>query len=167
MKLLSLFACLALGMFGASGALAQALDETPRCPSPPANDAVAFRGPIPITVSTGLGRYVFSTEVAYENAERARGMMFRESLEPDQGMLFVANADSVESFYMRNTCVSLDLVWVSADFRVVGVTADAVPFDESPILAPEPVRYVFEIPGGRAAEIGLQAGDVLMFGEAG
>ncbi len=137
------------------------------CPSPPPGDVVAFRGPIAVTVRTERGEFEFSTEIAYSPAQRSRGMMFRETLSPDQAMLFVDDVDQEQSFFMRNTCVALDLVWVTGDLRVVGVHENAAPFDETSVLSPEPVRYVFEIPGGRAAEIGLKAGDVLVFGSAG
>lgn len=139
--------------------------ESQACPEPPADQPVAFRGPVSLVLSTDTGRHVFSTEIAYEMPQRNRGMMFRPTLAEDQAMLFVANQTTGESFFMRNTCVSLDLVWVSETFRVVGVHANAVPFDETSIASPEPVRYVLEIPGGRAEEIGLKPGDVMLFGE--
>lgn len=172
---------LALVLFGAvmvTGAGAQevgvqemALPDTPvegagACPAPPPGAAVLFPGPIDLTLVTDTGAHEFRAEVANSPLERARGMMFRPEMARDAAMLFVDETDQEQSFFMRNTCVSLDLVWIRADLTVAGVFENAEPFSEDRMLSPEPVLYVLEIPGGRAAEIGLKAGDALKFGRA-
>lgn len=168
-RVFSIFALALLALSGVGwGAVhAQLVDDAPACPAPPPNDPVVFRGPAPITVSTQTGRYVFSTEFAYDQSQRSRGMMYRPTMAEDEAMLFMRDDDAVESFYMRNTCVALDLVWLSKDFQVVGIHANAIPFDETSLSSGVPIRYVLEIAGGRAAEIGLQPGDVVMFGKTG
>ncbi len=134
------------------------------CPPPPVPDPVSFGPPVLMTVTTDTGAHRFATELARTPAQKSRGMMFRPAVAADEAMLFIFDDDAPRSFFMRNTCASLDLVWVTKDLEVAGVSADATPYDESSIPSPEPVRFVWEIAGGRAAAIGLKPGDRLRFG---
>jgi uncharacterized membrane protein (UPF0127 family) len=108
---------------------------------------------------TATGAYRFHIEVADDGAERAKGLMFREELAPDAGMLFDYFEEQDVSFWMSNTLIPLDMVFISADGVVKSIHVNAKPLDLTSIPSEGPVRFVLEIPGGRSVEIGLKPGD--------
>ena len=108
---------------------------------------------------TATGDYPFSIEIADDGAERAQGLMFRQTLAPDAGMLFDYFEEDDVSFWMRNTLIPLDMVFISADGVVKSIHVNARPLDPTSISSQGPVRFVLEIPGGRSVEIGLKPGD--------
>lgn len=110
---------------------------------------------------TKKGDFPFHIEVADTEAGRERGLMFRRSLAPDAGMLFDFFTPQPVEFWMVNTYIPLDMVFIAADGTVKTVHPNAVPEDPTPIPSGAPVRFVLEIAGGRAAEIGLEPGDKL------
>jgi uncharacterized membrane protein (UPF0127 family) len=115
-----------------------------------------------VEVEGGFGAARFSVEVADDPEERARGLMFVERLGPMEGMLFVyeREADGI-SFWMKNTLIPLDMIFADGEGTVVSVHAEAVPGDLTPIPAGAPARFVLEVPGGRAAALGIAPGDAL------
>ena len=113
---------------------------------------------IPLTV-TSLGKtHTFRVEVARSDEEQARGLMFRTAMGPDEGMLFPYDPPRVLSFWMRNTVLSLDLVFIGPDRRVINVAANAVPYSEASILSEAPAIATLELNAGRARELGIVAG---------
>src|SRR5690606_1597272 len=113
---------------------------------------------IPLTV-TSLGKtHTFRVEVARTPQEQARGLMFRTEMGPDEGMLFPYDQPRVLSFWMKNTVLSLDLIFIGPDRRVVNVAANAVPYSEESIVSDAPVIATLELNAGRAAELGIVAG---------
>ena len=119
--------------------------------------------PATLDVTGDFGTARFSVEVADEPDERAKGLMFVEALGPREGMLFVYEAERPGiAFWMRNTLIPLDMIFADADGVVISVHANAVPLDETPIPAGAPAQFVLEIPGGRAAALGIGAGDRLV-----
>jgi uncharacterized membrane protein (UPF0127 family) len=90
-------------------------------------------------------------EVARTGAQRARGLMFRQDLPRDHGMLFLFDETSEQTFWMRNTLIPLDLIFLGDDRVVVGVVANAAPRTETPRTVGKPSRYVVEVSGGEAA----------------
>jgi len=100
----------------------------------------------------------FAVEVADDAAERAQGLMARESLDPGAGMLFVYNVPRRVSFWMKNTLIPLDMVFLDAAGRVTAVHSMAQPLDETPIDGGEGVQFVLEINGGLAERLGLGPG---------
>lgn len=116
-------------------------------------DAVELRGP--------WGQARFAVEVADDAAERARGLMFRESLPRSSGMLFVYEGPQRATFWMKNTLIPLDMVFLDPEGRVLGVHAMARPGDETIIDGGPGVRAVLEINGGLAARLGIAAGSEL------
>jgi uncharacterized protein len=110
---------------------------------------------------TATGDYPFAIEIADSGAEQSRGLMFRQELAPDAGMLFDYGSERKVSFWMQNTYIPLDMVFISADGTVKHIHENAKPLDPTSISSRVPVRFVLEIPGGRAREIGLKAGDRL------
>ena len=112
-----------------------------------------------LVLHTDKGDFPFTVEIADDGAERAEGLMFRDSLAPDAGMLFDYGEEQMTSFWMQNTLIPLDMIFVGADGIVKNIHVNARPLDITSIPSKFPVRFVLEIPGGRSVEIGLRAGD--------
>ncbi|GGF23785.1 hypothetical protein GCM10011321_13890 [Youhaiella tibetensis] len=108
---------------------------------------------------TATGNYTFNVEVVDTDATRAKGLMFRQELPKDDGMLFDFLTERNTSFWMQNTFIPLDMIFIGADGTVKTIHENARPFDTTPIPSQVPVRYVLEIAGGRSDEIGLKVGD--------
>lgn len=110
---------------------------------------------------TAKGDFSFEVEIADDDPERAKGLMFRQSLAADAGMLFDFQTEQQASFWMQNTFIPLDLIFISADGTVQTIHVNARPHDTTTIPSVVPVRFVLEIAGGRSVEIGLLPGDRL------
>ncbi len=120
------------------------------------------RGPVAVIRGPGAAVEV-SLEVAATPAERERGLMYRRSLAEGRGMLFVFDADGNQSFWMKNTLIPLDLLFIARDGTVVGIHANATPLSTANIAVGKPSRYVLEVPGGWAARHGIAAGAQVEF----
>ncbi len=101
----------------------------------------------------------FWVEIADDEEERQKGLMFRESLGADRGMLFDFGRPVPGSFWMKNTMVPLDIIFIGEDGRVRNVGANTIPFSTQPVLSDGPIRYVLEINAGQAATLGIDGGD--------
>ena len=101
----------------------------------------------------------FTVEIAESDATRARGLMFRESMAVDAGMLFIYPRTQITSFWMKNTLIPLDMLFIRDDGEIVQIAADAVPGSLKSIRSTQPVRAVLEINGGLAAALGIEIGD--------
>jgi len=111
----------------------------------------------------------FEIELATNDTERARGLMFRKQLGPYEGMLFDFYKEMPVSFWMKNTLIPLDMVFIAADGTVRHVHANAVPLSTDTVPSRFPVRAVLEINGGSAALLGIKPGDKVkhpIFGNA-
>lgn len=108
---------------------------------------------------TATGEHKFMVEIADEESERARGLMFRPPLEDDRGMLFQFPDVAPRSFWMHNTPSALDIIYVGQDGRIVSIAANATPYSDQSLPSNGPASGVVEIRGGRAAELGVKAGD--------
>ncbi len=116
-------------------------------------DQVDLRGP--------WGQARFSVEIADTEALRARGLMHRERLARSKGMLFIYDAPTEPAFWMRNTLISLDMVFINPEGRVTHVHHEAVPHDETPIPGGPDVLMVLEINGGLSRALGIAPGSEL------
>lgn len=108
--------------------------------------------------------HCFEVEVVTTPQERARGLMFREHLDPDNGMLFIFDWEAVHPFWMKNTLIPLDIIWIDRNKEVVFISKDAQPCEEEPCPTINPykkAKYVLEVCGGTADKIGLEVGDKL------
>ncbi|MFP9137189.1 DUF192 domain-containing protein [Devosia sp. XGJD_8] len=112
-----------------------------------------------LVLQTATGEYSFNVQVVDTPESRAQGLMFVTELADDAGMLFDFKEERPVSFWMRNTFIPLDMIFVGADGLVRNVHVNARPHDVTSIPSDGPVQYVLEIPGGRSVEIGLQPGD--------
>jgi uncharacterized protein len=107
------------------------------------------------------GHESFAVEVADDPAERSKGLMFRETLDPAAGMLFVYESPRPAQFWMKNTLIPLDMIFADATGTVSRVHANAVPGDLTPIDGGDGVAFVLEINGGLAKRLGIGPGAVL------
>ena len=114
---------------------------------------------VPLTIVSANGRHAFRVEVARSEPEQAKGPMFRTAMGANEGMIFPMEPARQASFWMKNTVISLDLVFVGPDKRIESIAADAVPYSLSPINSRGSVSAVLELNGGRAAQLGLAVGD--------
>jgi uncharacterized membrane protein (UPF0127 family) len=113
---------------------------------------------VPLTI-TSLGRtHTFRVEVARTPAEQAKGLMFRTEMGPNEGMIFPYDPPRVLSFWMKNTVLSLDLVFIGPDHRVINIAANAVPYSEESILSDAPAIATLELNAGRARELSIVPG---------
>ena len=116
-------------------------------------------GQASIEIVSKNGVHPFSVELASNDAERARGLMFRKALPEGQGMLFDFKRDSPVSFWMHNTYISLDMIFIAGDGRIVHVVEDAKPQSDDLIPSGGPVRAVLEVIAGTAQKLGIAPGD--------
>jgi uncharacterized membrane protein (UPF0127 family) len=114
-------------------------------------------------VATAGGPVTVTLEVASTPDAMERGLMYRSSLPDGHGMLFTFPDESDHGFWMKNTMIPLDMLFVGADGRIVGIHADAVPLSEAVIKVGRPSRRVIEVPGGYAKRHGLAVGDAVTF----
>jgi uncharacterized protein len=128
-------------LLGAIGTQAQTLDK------------------LEIVTSTGV--HTFSVELARNDAEREKGLMYRRFMPADRGMLFDFKREEPVMFWMKNTYIPLDMIFISKAGTVIGIAADAEPLSERLIPSGGPCYGVLEVNGGVAASISLKAGDTV------
>ncbi len=114
---------------------------------------------IPLEISSAGRRHVFTVEVAGTPGEQAQGLMFRERLGPNEGMLFPFPSPRPASFWMKNTLIPLDMIFIRSDGSIARIAANTVPHSLEPVGVSEPVAAVLELRGGRSAELGIGEGD--------
>lgn len=103
-------------------------------------------------------------EMADEAYEQAQGLKHRSSMGQQQGMLFVFAREGMQSFWMQDTKIPLDICYVGADLRIVNIVANAEPMNETRLLSSAPAQFVVEVNGGFCAEHGIEAGDYIRTG---
>ena len=113
----------------------------------------------PLTIVSGSARHAFEVEVMREDADRAQGLMYRRSLAADRGMLFDFVRVEPVSMWMKNTYISLDMVFIRPDGTIARIAADTEPLSTRTISSGEPVNGVLEVAAGTAARLGIKPGD--------
>jgi hypothetical protein len=117
----------------------------------------------PLVIRTRNGKtHAFRVEIALDDEQRARGLMFRRFMPEDRGMLFDFKRDGEVSMWMRNTYISLDMLFIRADGVIHHIAQRTEPFSERTISSNGPVRAVLEINGGIAAKLGIAPGDMVV-----
>ena len=112
-----------------------------------------------LEIASKSGVHVFSVELADNDAERAKGLMYRKELPEGQGMLFDFHREQDVSFWMQNTYISLDMIFIRADGRILRIAENTEPLSTRLIPSGGPVRAVLEIIGGSARKLGIAPGD--------
>jgi uncharacterized protein len=114
---------------------------------------------VPLRIVHGKQTLAFRVEVARTSQEQAKGLMFRTAMGADEGMIFPFDPPRGASFWMRNTVIPLDLVFVAPDGRISNIAANAIPYDETPLNSIGDAKAVLELNGGRAKALGIVPGD--------
>jgi len=112
-----------------------------------------------LQIITATGAHEFQVEIAADDATRERGLMNRRYMVADHGMLFEFDREAPVSFWMKNTYIPLDMIFISRAGVVTNIVADAEPLSERVIPSGPPCAAVLELNGGAAAAIGLNVGD--------
>lgn len=136
---------LAIGFFGACGTSESTISLQVKSPG------------------SGDVRNTFQVEVADDPSERSMGLMFRKKLGGNEGMLFIFSQDTTGSFWMQNTLIPLDIIFIDVEKKIINIVGSAEPQTTTPRSPEGPYRYVLEIPGGRAAALGIVPGDRVEF----
>ena len=114
---------------------------------------------VPLEIRSGTQLHRFVVEVAATPEQQQHGLMFREHVGPAEGMIFPLAPPKPAVFWMKNTIVPLDMIFIRADGTIASIAANTVPYSLAPVGVGEPVAAVLEIAGGRSAELGIKAGD--------
>jgi hypothetical protein len=114
---------------------------------------------VPLTVKSGGRVHRFKVEVAQTDEQQATGMMFVEKLRPDEGMIFPFATLRPASFWMKNTLIPLDMIFVRPDCSIAKIAVNTVPLSLEPVGTEELLTAVLEIAGGRSVELGINEGD--------
>jgi len=120
---------------------------------------VQAAGRTTIEIVSGTGVHAFNVELATNDAERSKGLMFVKSLPEGQGMLFDFKRDQPVSFWMHNTYIPLDMIFIAGNGRIMHIAENAKPLSDDLIPSQYPVRAVLEVIGGTAEKLGLKTGD--------
>ena len=126
--------------------------------------ASACRAEPRVTISTRQrGDVAFQVEIADSPAKRELGLQYRRDLASDHGMIFLFPDESRQTFWMKNTPIPLDMIFIGRDLKVAGIVAQTVPFSLDARSVEAPSQYVLEINGGLAERYGIQTGDRVRF----
>jgi len=125
------------------------------------------RTPTPVEFATGQveilthdgRRYPFTVEIANTPAQRARGLMYRKQMAADHGMLFDFDGVQPRAMWMKNTFLSLDILFLESDGRIWMIAEETTPLSEKTILADGPIRAALELKGGTSRLLGIEVGD--------
>ena len=131
------------------------------------NSATAAKAPVallPLVIKSEKGPQRFTVEVAATPQQQEAGLMFRKELADDGGMLFPMDPPRTASFWMKNTLIPLDMLFIRTDGTIAFIGANTVPYSREPVSAGVPVAAVLELRGGRVAELGIKEGDLVQWG---
>jgi hypothetical protein len=133
-------------------------------PEAPADQHPGQLGPLPmedLSIETAQGVRRFHVEIADNDAEREQGLMYRRTMAADHGMLFEFDPPQPVSFWMHNTYLSLDIIYIGPDGRILNIADHATPFSDENLPSAGPVRGVLELNAGRAEALGILPGDLV------
>jgi len=116
-----------------------------------------------LDIQTASGRHHFTIELATAMEQQVQGLMFRRTLAPDAGMLFLYTDDHDIQMWMKNTLIPLDMVFIRADGTIINVAERTVPQSLATIGSDGPARAVLEVNGGTAARLDIKPGDRVLF----
>jgi uncharacterized membrane protein (UPF0127 family) len=162
---------LVAGMAGIAALAACSSPEgaTARAQAPAAASAAAARHPVSglevvdLVVERGTKKLTFKVEVAASPEAQARGLMFRTELGDFEGMIFPSPVPQPRSFWMKNTPLSLDIIFIGPDGRILNIAADTVPYSLESVSSNGPASGVLELRAGRAKALGIVPGDRVVY----
>jgi len=127
--------------------------------APSSNGAEGSADWFHVDVVTASGTHGFTVEIADTPEEQRRGLMFRREMAEDAGMLFLYEEEEPQSYWMRNTYIPLDIIYINAEGRIVSIQRDANPLDDTSLPSYAPAIAVLEINGGLSDRLGIRDGD--------
>jgi uncharacterized membrane protein (UPF0127 family) len=116
---------------------------------------------VALCITSGTKTRAFTAEVAGTSIEQAKGLMFRTELGADKAMIFPFREPRVASFWMKNTVIPLDIIFIRANGTIESIAENTIPYSTDPVEAGEPVAAVLELRGGLTTELGIGAGDTV------
>lgn len=116
-----------------------------------------------LKIETAEGVHSFDVELAVNDDQRARGLMFRNEMAPDAGMLFIYRRDRVLTMWMANTYLPLDMLFIGSDGRIVRIAENTIPLSRSTISSRNRARAVLELNAGTTRRLGIKAGDRVVY----
>jgi len=137
--------------------------QNARSPAAPAGSTPGAANGPRVVLHNGTRTVPVRVEVARTDSERERGLMYRNHMDPDAGMLFVFDRDAQLTFWMKNTFIPLDMIFIDRDRHVVGIVENAVPETETPRRVSGDSRYVLEVGGGLTRQWGISSGSAVDF----
>jgi uncharacterized protein len=120
-------------------------------------------GTLSIVTSNPTSKIMLDIEIADDEGERMRGLMDRLNLPENAGMLFIFNNDEPRSFWMKNTFIPLDIIFINSNKEIVSIQKDTQPKTTTPIPSDFPARYVLEVNTGFTDRYNIKPGDVIDF----
>jgi uncharacterized membrane protein (UPF0127 family) len=160
MMRVALALALALLVQGCTAATNGAQGKSAGCTPGAARDASpAGLEQVELCISSSDKTRSFTVEVAATSPQQARGMMFRTELADNRGMLFPFGEPRMASFWMKNTVIPLDIIFIRSDGRIENIAENTTPYSTVPVESTAPVTAVLELRGGLTSELGIAAGD--------
>lgn len=129
-------------------------------PARPQLHAVSGLAVVPLTITTSRRKHTFRVEVAATPEDQRKGLMFRTNMAPNEGMIFPNSVPERRSFWMHNTVIPLDIIYIGPDRRILNIM-HGEPYDDRSLPSSGPVINVLELNAGRSAELGIAAGDLV------
>lgn len=161
MRLIAALSAMALALSACSSNAADRAAAPAKTSAEPAVHPVSGLRVVPLTVTSAGKRHRFRVEVAATSAEQAQGLMFRTAMGADEGMIFPMAPARQAAFWMKNTVIPLDIIFIAPDGRISNIAENAVPYSETPLPSTGPVKGVLELNGGRASQLGIHPGDLV------
>jgi uncharacterized protein len=138
------------------------IGTTTACKSNAGEGELAALAVAPLVIKTAAGKTIsLRVEIAVTPEQQSRGLMFREQLADNAGMLFPYDTPREVSFWMKNTVISLDMIFIRKDGVIAKIASETDPYSLDKVSSGEPVTAVLEIAGGRSAQLGIAEGDVV------
>ncbi|MEO1412133.1 MAG: DUF192 domain-containing protein [Bacteroidota bacterium] len=156
-----IFSSLPAGLFRGNPPARSASSASTTSESTPSSRTTAFKKEGSLTISKPSGELVkaIDIEIAAGETERNLGLMYRRSLPEDSGMLFLMDRNEEQSFWMKNTYLSLDIIYINEQKEVVSIAEGTTPLSEAPIPSNGKARYVLEVIAGYCQAVGIEVGD--------
>lgn len=120
-------------------------------------------GELSFTDSKGQFTRRLEIEIADDEEQRATGLMFRNKMDEDQGMFFIFDSEAPQAFWMRNTILPLDIIYVNSKMEIVTIIKNAKPYDDTSLPSTKPAQYVVEVNAGYCDKYGIKEGDKIVW----